>query len=84
MGQAGYEAAWVSTMGLNGRETNPLALRRVVVRRPFSADRIVAMVEGWGPAFWWAANQHVMIRFLKRVLGAYWYEQLKRTLVPDA
>ena len=82
--QAGYDAAWVSTIGTNGRETNAMALRRVVVRRPFSADRVVAMVEGWQPAFWWAAGQQRLIRMLKRVLGVYWYEQLKRRLVPHA
>ncbi len=82
--QAGYDAAWVSMIGTNGRETNPMALRRVVVRRPFSADRVVSMVEGWQPAFWWAAGQQRLIRILKRVLGVYWYEQLKRRLVPHA
>ena len=81
---AGYEAVWVSDIGTNGKETNPLALRRVVVRQPFSAERIVAMVEGWQPAFWWAANQQLLIRALKRLLGTYWYEQLKRRLVPNA
>ena len=81
---AGYEAVWVSSIGTNGRETNPHALRRVVVRQPFSLDRIVAMVEGWQPAFWWAANQQALIRLLKRVLGVYWYEQLERRVVPDA
>ena len=81
---AGYEAAWVSTVGTNGKETNSLALRRVVVRWPFSADRIVAMVEGWQPAFWWLAPQQFFIRILKRILGVYWYEQLKRTVVPNA
>lgn len=81
---AGYEAAWVSTIGTNGRETQPLALRRVVVRRPFSAQRLVAMVEGWQPSFWWAANQQLAIRLLKRTLGVYWYEQVKRRLVPNA
>jgi len=81
---AGYEAVWISTIGTNGLETNPLALRRVVVRRQFSADRIVSMVEGWQPAFWWAANQQALIRLLKRVLGVYWYEQLKRRLAPNA
>lgn len=54
--RAGYDAVWASTVGTNGRETNAQALRRIVVRRPFSADRIVAMVEGWQPSFWWAAN----------------------------
>ena len=82
--RAGYDAVWVSTVGTNGLETNPQALRRVVVRRPFSADRIVAMVEGWQPSFWWAANQQLAIRALKRTLGTYWYEQLKRRLVPNA
>ncbi|MBI3997051.1 MAG: polysaccharide deacetylase family protein [Candidatus Omnitrophica bacterium] len=82
--EAGYEAVWVSTIGTNGKETSPLALRRVVVRQPFSVERIVAMVEGWQPAFWWAANQQLLIRLLKRVLGVYWYEQLKRRLVPNA
>jgi len=82
--RAGYEAAWVSTIGTNGRETHPLALRRVVARQPFSAERIVAMVEGWQPAFWWAANQQRLIRLLKRTLGVYRYEQLKRKLVPNA
>ena len=82
--QAGYEAVWVSTIGTNGSETNPLALRRVVVRQPFSAERIVSMVEGWQPAFWWAANQQTLIRLLKRTLGVYWYEQLKRRVVPNA
>ena len=81
---AGYEVAWLSTIGTNGPNTNPMALRRVVVRQPFSADRLVSMVEGWQPAFWWAANQQLLIRVLKRCLGAYWYEQLKRKLVPDA
>ena len=82
--QAGYEAMWVSTIGTNGKETSPLALRRVVVRQPFSAERVVAMVEGWQPSFWWAANQQLLIRLLKRTLGVYWYEQLKRRLVPNA
>ena len=82
--QAGYDAVWISTIGTNGRETNPLALRRVVVRRPFSAERLVSMVEGWQPSFWWAANQQSLIRLLKRVLGVYRYEQLKRVLVPNA
>ena len=81
---AGYEAAWISTIGTNGAETNPLALRRVVVRQPFSAHRVVAMVEGWQPSFWWAASQQRLIRLLKRVLGVYGYEQLKRRLVPHA
>ncbi|MBI4355955.1 MAG: polysaccharide deacetylase family protein [Candidatus Omnitrophica bacterium] len=81
---AGYEAAWVSTIGTNGAETQPLALRRVVARQPFSAQRLVAMVEGWQPAFWWAANQQLLIRLLKRLLGVYGYEQLKRRLVPTA
>ena len=82
--QAGYEAAWVSTIGTNGEATNPLALRRVVVRWPFSVEQLVAMVEGWQPSFWWAANQQLLIRFLKRMLGVYWYEQLKRRVVPNA
>lgn len=82
--RAGYEAAWVSTIGTNGPETQPLALRRVVVRQPFSAQRLVSMVDGWQPAFWWAANQQALIRVLKRALGVYWYEQLKRKLVPNA
>lgn len=81
---AGYDTVWVSTIGTNGPETNPSALRRVVVRQPFSADRVLSMVEGWQLAFWWAANQQFMIRALKRVLGVYWYEQLKRMLVPNA
>jgi len=82
--EAGYNAVWVSTVGTNGRETNPLALRRIVVRQPFSAERVVSMVEGWRPAFWWAVNQQFLIRLLKRVLGVYRYEQLKRILVPNA
>jgi len=82
--RAGYDAVWVSTIGTNGQGTNPAALRRVVVRQPFSMDRVVAMVEGWQPAFWWAANQQLLIRLLKRMLGVYWYEQLKRRLVPNA
>lgn len=82
--QAGYEAVWLSTIGTNGRETSPLALRRVVVRQPFSMERVVSMVEGWEPSFWWAASQQRLIRLLKRVLGVYWYEQLKRRLVPNA
>ncbi len=82
--QAGYDAAWVSEIGTNGTETQPLALRRIVVRQPFSVDHIVSMVDGWQPAFWWAANQQRAIRLLKRMLGVYWYEQLKRRLVPNA
>ena len=82
--RAGYEAAWVSTIGTNGSDTNPLALRRVVVRQPFSAQRIVSMVDGWEPAFWWAANQQRLIRALKRMLGVYRYERLKRFVVPNA
>ena len=82
--RAGYDAAWLSTIGTNGRHTSPIALRRVVVRQPFSAQRIVAMIEGWQPAFWWAANQQLLIRVLKRTLGVYRYEQLKRILVPNA
>jgi len=82
--QTGYEAAWVSTIGTNGPETNALALRRVVVRWPFSSQRVVSMVEGWQPAFWWAASHQRAIRLLKRSLGVYRYEQLKRLLVPNA
>lgn len=82
--RAGYEAAWVSTIGTNGPETNPLALRRVVVRQPFALEHLVSMVEGWEPAFWWAAGQQGLIRTLKRTLGIYRYEQLKRRLVPNA
>ena len=82
--RAGYDAAWLSNIGTNGSETQPLALRRVVVRQPFSAERLVAMVEGWQPAFWWAASQQGLIRMLKRMLGVYWYEQIKRRLVPNA
>jgi peptidoglycan/xylan/chitin deacetylase (PgdA/CDA1 family) len=82
--EAGYDAVWVSTIGTNGRETNPLALRRVVVRRPVAVERVVSMVEGWQPAFWWATSQQRLIRLLKRALGVYWYEQLKRRLVPNA
>jgi len=81
---AGYEAAWVSTVGTNGPETNSLALRRVVVRGSFSVERLVSMVEGWRPAFWWAASHQRAIRVLKRMLGVYGYEQLKRRLVPNA
>jgi peptidoglycan/xylan/chitin deacetylase (PgdA/CDA1 family) len=82
--EAGYEAAWISTIGMNGSETNPLALRRVVVRQPFSVDHVVAMVEGWRPSLWWATNQQLLIRALKRILGIYRYEQLKRRLIPNA
>lgn len=82
--QAGYEAVWLSNIGTNGKETNPLALRRVVVHQPFSAQAVVSMVEGWRPALWWAANQQLLIRALKGTLGVYWYEQLKRRVVPNA
>lgn len=82
--ETGYEAVWISTIGTNGKDTNPMALRRVVVRPRMSMEKIVSMVEGWQPAFWWAANQQVAIRLLKRTLGVYWYEQLKRKLVPNA
>ena len=82
--KAGYEAAWVSEIGTNGPETNALALRRVVVRRPFSLDGVISMVEGWKPAFWWAVGQQRIIWLLKKLLGVYWYEQLKRRIVPDA
>ena len=81
---AGYDALWVSTIGTNGRETSSQALRRIVVRQPFSAERIVSMVEGWQPSFWWATSQQGLIRILKRGLGVYRYEQLKRILVPNA
>ena len=81
---AGYDAVWISAIGTNGPETSASALRRVVVHQPFSADRIMSMVEGWQLAFWWAANQQVLIRLLKRTLGVYRYEQLKRMLVPNA
>ena len=82
--EAGYDAMWVSNIGTNGKETNPLALRRVVVRKPFSLDGTVSMVEGWQPAFWWAANQQMLIRLLKRLLGVYSYERLKKRLMPNA
>lgn len=82
--RVGYESAWVSEIGTNGPETQPLALRRVVVRQPFSLEHVISMVEGWGPAFWWATSQQGLIRVLKRILGVYWYEQLKRRLVPNA
>jgi peptidoglycan/xylan/chitin deacetylase (PgdA/CDA1 family) len=81
---AGYDAVWVSTIGTNGRETNAQALRRVVVRQPVSVGRLIALLEGWQLSFWMAARQQTLIRLLKRLLGAYWYEQLKRKLVPHA
>lgn len=82
--KAGYDAAWISEIGTNGHDTQALALRRVVVHRRFSVDHVTSMVEGWKPAFWWAARQQMAIRMLKRVLGVYWYEQLKRRVVPNA
>lgn len=82
--RSGYDAVWVSTIGTNGPQTNPLALRRVVVRQPISVERIVSVVEGRTSAFWLAANQQLLIRVAKRLLGTYWYEQLKRRLVPNA
>lgn len=82
--RAGYEAAWCSTIGTNGRQTLPLGLRRVVVRQPFLLDRLLSMAEGSKPSFWWAAGQQQAIRLLKWLLGVYWYEQLKRRLVPNA
>ena len=82
--QTGYNALWISTPGTNGLETHAFGLRRLTVRRPFSAQQVVALVDGWEPAFWWAARQQVTIRTLKRVLGVYWYEQLKRRVVPNA
>ena len=56
----------------------------MLVRRGFSVERIVAMVEGWAPAFWWAGNLQQVIRLLKRTLGVYRYEQLKQLVVPNA
>lgn len=82
--RAGYDAVWISTIGTNGRETQSLGLRRIVVRQPFSAERVIGLVEGWRPAFWWAANQQVLIRALKQILGVYWYERLKRRMMPNA
>ena len=82
--RAGYDAVWVSTIGANGPETNPLGLRRVVVRQPVSVERMVSMVEGRKRTFWLATNQQLLIRVAKRLLGTYWYEQLKRRLVPNA
>ncbi len=82
--RAGYDAMWISTIGMNGKETNPLALRRVVVRSPLDVDRIASLVEGQPSALWWASSQQVAIRLLKRTLGVYWYERLKRRLVPEA
>ena len=81
---AGYDGVWVSRIGTNGPETNPLALRRIVVRTGLSVNHILSMVEGRKPVLWWVANQQLLIRLLKRVLGVYWYEQLKRRLVPNA
>jgi len=82
--KAGYDAFWVSTMGMNGKETNPFALRRVVMRSPLEIDRIISMVEGQPSAFWWAGSQQALIRLIKRILGVYWYEKLKRRVVPNA
>ena len=82
--QAGYDAVWISTIGTNGKETNALGLRRVAVRQPFSVERLMALVEGSKVSLWWAMNQQLAVRALKRLLGVYWYEQLKRRLVPDA
>jgi peptidoglycan/xylan/chitin deacetylase (PgdA/CDA1 family) len=81
---AGFDALWISAPGTNGPETQALALRRLTMRRPFSLQQVLALVDGWQPAFWWAARQQVAIRGLKRILGVYWYEQLKRRLVPNA
>jgi len=82
--QAGYDSAWVSTIGTNGTETHPLSLRRIAVRPPVSVDRVIAMVEGQSASLWLAARQQFLIRLLKRILGVYRYEQIKRRLVPDA
>ncbi len=82
--ESGYDAVWISTSGTNGSETHALGLRRLAVRQPFSVHQVLALVDGWQPAFWRAARQQMAIRTLKRVLGVYWYEQLKRRLVPNA
>ena len=82
--RAGYDSAWVSTIGTNGTETHPLSLRRIVVRQSLSVDRMIAMVEGQSSSLWLAAHQQFLIRTLKRLLGVYRYEQLKRRLVPNA
>ena len=82
--RAGFEAAWVSTIGTNGPETQPLALRRVSVHQPFSSPTLIAMVEGRRVAVFWAQNQQFLLRALKRVLGVYGYERLKRLLMPNA
>jgi peptidoglycan/xylan/chitin deacetylase (PgdA/CDA1 family) len=81
---AGFDALWISTPGTNGFETQAMALRRLAVRRPPSLQQMLALADGWQPAFWWVARQQVAIRGLKRILGVYWYEQLKRRLVPNA
>lgn len=82
--QAGYDAVWISTPGTNGVETHAMGLRRMTVRQPLSVPQVLALVEGGQPAFWWATRRQGPIRALKRVLGMYWYEQLKRRLVPNA
>ena len=81
---SGYDAVWISTSGTNGPETHALGLRRLAVRPPCSIPQALALIDGWQPAFWRAARQQMAIRALKRVLGVYWYEQLKRRVVPNA
>ena len=82
--RAGFDAVWISTLGTNGRDTHPFGLRRIPVRQPFSLQSVIALIDGWQPTFRWAARHEVAIRTLKRVLGVYGYERLKRRLVPKA
>ena len=82
--ESGYDAVWISTPGTNGPETQALGLRRLAVHQPFSVQHVLALIDDWEPAFWWVGRQRRAIRALKRVLGVYWYEQLKRRVVPNA
>jgi len=74
----GYEAAWVSDIGLNKPNTFAFALKRLPVHQPLDSDRLLAMVEGRRRILWTAIARQGMISVLKAGLGVAGYEKLKR------
>ncbi len=82
--RVGYDAAWISEIGLNRQETRAFALKRLPIHQGLALDRLMAMAEGHRRLLWIAIARQMGIRVLKAVLGVGGYEHLKRLMRPDA
>jgi peptidoglycan/xylan/chitin deacetylase (PgdA/CDA1 family) len=79
--RAGYDAAWVSQIGINGQQARALWLKRLPVHQPLALDPLLGMIEGRRRFLWIASARQSGISVLKGVLGIRYYERLKQAWV---